>query len=89
MANHKSALKRHRQSLKRRAINRSVKTRIRNCVKAVRAAVVANNQSEAQEALVAATSALDRAANKSIIHAKTAARSISRLQYAINKITAA
>ena len=38
MANHKSAIKRHKQSVKRAARNRTVKTRIKNVVKSVRAA---------------------------------------------------
>ena len=36
MANHKSALKRHRQSEKRRIRNHAIKTRVRNLVRAVR-----------------------------------------------------
>ena len=39
MANHKSAIKRHKQSVKRAARNRTVKTRIKNVVKSVRAAI--------------------------------------------------
>ncbi|WP_461209538.1 30S ribosomal protein S20 [Desulfocurvus sp. DL9XJH121] len=86
MANHKSALKRHRQSLKRRARNRAVTTRIKNVVKAVRAAVDANDQEQAQAALLVATSVLDKAASKKVIHARQAARRISRLNLAVNKI---
>ena len=88
MANHKSALKRHRQSLKRRARNRISKTRIKNTVKAVHAAIEENDIAKAQEALKEATSTLDRAARKKIIHARQAERRISRLQVAINKIAA-
>lgn len=88
MANHKSALKRHRQSLKRRAHNRISKTRIKNTVKAVRAAIEEKDVAKANEALKAATSVLDRAARKKVIHASQAKRRISRLQVAINKIEA-
>ncbi len=86
MANHKSALKRHRQSLKRRARNRISKTRIKNTIKVVRTAIEENDIAKAQEALVEATSILDRAARKNVIHASQAKRRISRLQTAINKI---
>lgn len=88
MANHKSALKRHRQSLKRRARNRISKTRIKNTVKAVRTAIEANDVALANEALKEATAVLDKAARKRIIHPSQAARRISRLQVAINKIEA-
>ena len=60
MANHKSALKRHRQSLKLRARNRVVKTRIKNSVKAVREAVEQKDKEAATLALQNATSTLDR-----------------------------
>ncbi len=88
MANHKSALKRHRQSLKRRARNRISKTRIKNTVKEVRAAIEANDVAKAQEALKAASSILGKAARKKVIHTRQAERRISRLQTAINKIEA-
>ena len=39
MANHKSAIKRHKQSLKHAARNRAARTRVKNAVKAVRAAI--------------------------------------------------
>ncbi len=86
MANHKSALKRHRQSLKRRARNRISKTRIKNSVKAVRMAIEENDTAKAQEALKDATSILDRAARKKVIHARQAQRRVARLQAAVNKI---
>ncbi|KAB1441128.1 30S ribosomal protein S20 [Pseudodesulfovibrio senegalensis] len=88
MANHKSALKRHRQSLKRNLRNRMTKTRIKNTVKAVRDAIEANDAPKAQEALQAATSILDKAGRKNVMHPRTAARRISRLQQAVNKIEA-
>ena len=86
MANHKSALKRHRQSLKRRARNRISKTRIKNTVKAVRMAVEEKDVAKALEALKDATSILDRAARKKVIHQRQAQRRIARLQVAVNKI---
>ncbi|MFH1912792.1 MAG: 30S ribosomal protein S20 [Pseudomonadota bacterium] len=86
MANHKSALKRHRQSLKRRARNRISKTRIKNTVKVVRQAIDENDVAKAQEALKDATSLLDKAARKSVIHARQAQRRVARLQAAINKL---
>ena len=86
MANHKSALKRHRQSLKRRARNRISKTRLKNTVKAVREAVEAKDVAKAQETLKEATSLLGKAARKKVIHARQAQRRVARLQMAVNKI---
>ncbi len=88
MANHKSALKRHRQSLVARARNRSAKTQVKNVIKAVRAAIELKDTVAAQAALKEATAVLDSAASKKIIHWKTAARKVSRLNLAVNKIGA-
>ncbi len=88
MANHTSALKRHRQSLKRQARNKAVKTRIKNVVKAVRQALAEKNAETANTALKLASSVLDRAASKKVIHWKKAGRCIARLQDAINKMAA-
>jgi small subunit ribosomal protein S20 len=85
LANHKSAIKRHRQSLLARARNRAVKTRVRNVIKAVRAALVGGDVATAEAALLTATKVLDKAATKKIIHWKAAARNISRLTTAVNK----
>ena len=87
MANHKSAIKRHKQSVKRAARNRTVKTRIKNVVKSVRAAIKADDQAAATQLL--STSSLDKAATKGVIHWKKAARKISRLAKALNAAKAA
>jgi small subunit ribosomal protein S20 len=62
LANHESALKRHRQSLKRRDRNRAVKTRIKNVVKDVREALESNDKDQAAAALKLAAATLDKAA---------------------------
>lgn len=86
MANHKSALKRHRQSLKARERNRMMKTRVKNAMKAVRTAIESQDQDAVAAALKNATSVLDKAASKKVVHWRTAARKISRLSVAANKI---
>ena len=88
MANHKSALKRHKQSEVRAARNRAAKTRIRNVVKDVRAAIKANDQDKAQQLLSVAASTMGKAASKGVLHKKNAARKISRLAKAINAVKA-
>jgi len=86
LANHKSALKRHRQSLKARERNRMMKTRVKNAMKAVRTAIESQDQDAVTAALKAATTVLDKAASKKVVHWRTAARKISRLSLAANKI---
>jgi len=86
VANHKSAIKRHKQSEKRNARNRSTRTRMRNLVKDVRLAIQNNDKESAEQALKGATVALDKSSGKGIIHWKNAARKVSRLAKAVNAI---
>jgi small subunit ribosomal protein S20 len=86
LANHKSALKRHRQSLKARERNRMMKTRVKNAVKAVRTAIESQDKEAVAVALKNATVILDKAGSKKVIHWRAAARKISRLSQAANKI---
>ncbi|PLX41333.1 MAG: 30S ribosomal protein S20 [Deltaproteobacteria bacterium] len=79
MANHKNALKKIRQDKKRNERNKSVRTRYRNLIKAVRVAVDGGDSAQAKDALKAAAPYLQRAASKGVIHANKAARHISRL----------
>lgn len=88
MANHKSALKRHKQSLQRAGRNRAARTRVKNAVKQVRVAIQNNDKGQASEALVSASSILSKAAGKGAMHWKKAARKISRLAHAVNGIEA-
>ncbi len=86
VANHKSAIKRHKQSLVRAERNRANRTRVKNIIKKVRSAILVNDKEAAQVALVQATSVLDKACTKGAMHWKTVARKISRLALAVNKI---
>jgi small subunit ribosomal protein S20 len=86
LANHKSALKRHRQSLKARERNRMMKTRVKNATKALHAAIESKDNDAVVIALKNATSILDKAASNKAVHWRTAARKISRLTVASNKI---
>ena len=86
MANHKSAIKRHKQSLKNAARNRTVRTRIKNVIKDVRAAVQQQDSEAAKTSLVKATSILDKAAGKGVLHWKNSSRKVSRLAKAINQM---
>lgn len=88
MANIKSAEKRHRQGIKRAAINRVMRGGARTATKKARQAVD-SSAPESREAVLAAISALDRAATKGVIHKNNASRRKSRLMKALNKSQAA
>lgn len=78
MANHKSALKRHRQSLENRDRNRATRSRMKTAVKAAVQAVEAKDEN-ATKILSSAVSIVAKSASKGLIHKNTAARKISRL----------
>ncbi len=88
MANHKSAIKRIKQNAKRAERNTHVRSTMRTLVKQVREAAVLNDQEASQSALVRATSYIDKASTKGIIHKNTASRKISRLTKLINGVEA-
>ena len=88
MANHKSALKRARQNEIRRIRNKSVKTRVKNIIKDVRLSVSEDSKEAALKKLDIAKTNIDRAAQKGVIHKKTASRKISRLSKLVNTISA-
>jgi small subunit ribosomal protein S20 len=83
LANHKSALKRNRQSIKRNALNNINKTKANNAVKKVRLAI-AEAPEKAEVGLKNAMSILHKGVSKGTFHKKTAARRISRLAKAIH-----
>jgi small subunit ribosomal protein S20 len=86
MANHKSSLKRIRQTIKRTERNRFYRTRLKNIVKAVRAAVEEGDKEAAQAALKVANQNIHKFVSKGILKKETAARKVSRLHKAVNKM---
>lgn len=87
MANHKSALKRAKQSNIKRIRNMAVKTRVKKIIKKVHLAVEENSD-DASSMFDKAKSIIDKAANKGVIHKNNAARKISRLSHSVNTISA-
>lgn len=85
MANTKSALKRIRSSEKRRLRNRRVRTETRTYIKKARAQIEAGELEEAKRSVAQAIRALDKAAEKGIIHRNNAARRKSRLMQKLNQ----
>jgi small subunit ribosomal protein S20 len=84
-----SALKAHRQNVKRREHNRELRSKLRTGLKAVRAALDDGKVEDAQALLTATTSLVDRMAGKGIIHRNTAGRYKSRLSARVTKKSAA
>jgi small subunit ribosomal protein S20 len=75
----KSAKKRLRQSLERRARNRSVKSSLKTQIKKVSATAAEGNAKDTEEEFRLAVKKLDQAAAKRVIHPNKAARLKSRL----------
>jgi len=86
VANHPSALKRHRQSEKRRLRNRALKTHLRHLVRAVRTAVASRDPAAAAQTLARASRELDKGVTKGVLHRNSAARKISRLAHAVGAL---
>ena len=79
MANLKSAIKRIRQNKKRRLRNRVYRGEARTYIRDARASMLSENLEEARVSTLKAVKALDKAAEKGVIHKNNAARRKSRL----------
>lgn len=84
MANHKSAIKRHKQSEKRRVRNTAVKSAIKTAIKTLETTAQSGDTANTEAALKSVTSLLDKAVTKGVFHKNKAARKISRLTSATN-----
>jgi small subunit ribosomal protein S20 len=86
MANTKSAKKAARQTLRRTAMNKSRRSRMRTFVRKVEEAIATGDKTAAESALRAAQPELMRSAQKGIIHTNSASRKISRLSTRIKAL---
>jgi small subunit ribosomal protein S20 len=84
-----SAAKAHRQSIKRRLRNRAVKSSTKTAVKRANEAIAGGDVEVARDAVRAALSSLDRAAQKGVVHPNNAGRRKSRLLLRYNASVAA
>lgn len=89
MANHKSAQKRVRQTIKRNARNRSVRSALRTAIKKYRELLESNDLEAASAQFPQIQKEIDKAVTKGILHANTAARKKSRLAAALKRAQAA
>ena len=88
MANIKSAEKRARQTIKRRAHNMALRSKLRTAIKSVTNAVEAGNKDEATANLKVASPIIDSMVNKGIIHRNKAARHKSHLNARLKELSA-
>ncbi len=86
MANIKSAIKRNKQNEKRRLRNRIYRGKARTFVKKARVEIEEGNLEDARTATLKAVSALDKAAEKGILHKNNAARRKGRLMHQLAKL---
>ena len=90
MAHTLSALKRIRQSEKRRLVNKSNKSAMKTYIKKYMAALESGAEAENTEALLKqAVKVIYKTAQKGAIHKNQAARKVSRLTMRYNKAKAA
>jgi len=86
VANHKSAIKRDRQSKVQRLRNASYKTMAKNAVKELRLSITNKKIEDANLSLNKAISTLQKVQSKGALHKNTASRKISRLTRQVNKL---
>jgi small subunit ribosomal protein S20 len=84
----KSALKANRQNVRRREQNRTLRSKLRTALKAIRASLDAKDVTAAKAALGQTVSLVDKMATKGIIHRNTAGRYKSRLSARLQKASA-
>lgn len=86
MANHKSAAKRNRQAIKKTALNRSKRSKVRTSIKKLRTAIQEKNKDVAQKQLVEVQSLLGKLAKSSAMKKQTASRKTARLASQVAKL---
>ncbi len=89
LANLKSSIKRIRTSRRRAAYNQITRSTARTYIKKARLLIEEGNLEEAQTVVHLAVQALDRAAQKGVIHRNNASRRKSRLVKALNQAMSA
>ena len=88
MAHHRSAIKRTRQNEKRRLRNRGVKTRIKTASRKLARVEKEGNVEAMAGEWNRTKSVIDKAAQKGVVHKKTASRKKSRLARRLNRSAA-
>ena len=87
MANIKSAKKRILVTKTKEERNKAIRSSVKTAVKKVYTAIDANDAEAAKSALLNASSVIDKATRKGVYHKNYAARKVSRLNLAVNKMS--
>lgn len=88
MAHHKSAIRQHRHSLRRNAVNKQNKSALRTQIKKIRGTIDDKNAEEARKLLASVFATIDQAVKKGTIHKNTGSRYKSRLSRQIRLLAA-
>lgn len=86
MANHKSAIKKARMSLRRNVINSKTMTEVRTIEKKLRKAIGTKSKEDSQKALIEFNSKLSKAAQKGRLKKETASRKVARLSKIVSSL---
>jgi len=87
MANHKSAIKRVRQTIRKNDVNNNNRARLRTELKKLRSVIAEGNATEAKTLLPQTISVIDKSIQKGVLHQNAAARYKSRLTASVNKLS--
>jgi small subunit ribosomal protein S20 len=87
LANHASAKKRARQTVKITERNKHFRTTTRTHIKRLRAAIEAGDKAAAQDLLKVAVKAVDRSVAKGLWHRKAGSRYVSRLTTQVGNLS--
>jgi small subunit ribosomal protein S20 len=85
---HKSAIKRHRQSVKLAERNRVIRTRVRHSMRTLREAIGNKDTANAESELRSTIRTLDKAVTQGVLHRNNAARRIARLSRQVAELKA-
>lgn len=83
----RSAVKKHRQSLRKKVRNVHLRSILKTVIKELNAAIGAKDLTKSQEALKFTVSTLNKAASKGVIHKKTASRHVARLSKKVHELS--
>ena len=86
MANHKSAKKRSRQTLKRNDVNKSMLSKIKNNINKFNFLLSSKNVDEIQQSFSSLNSSLAKAAKKGLIKKRFVSRKLSLFSIQLKKI---
>ena len=86
MARHKSALRQHRRSLRRKSVNTQTKSALRTKMRKIREAIADNDREGSVQMLPGVFQAIDKSVKKGAIKKNTGSRYKSRLSRQVGLI---